>query len=142
VVVRVNKKQGCSMIFVSSSGHVLLCLRDDKPQIPYPGKWDLLGGHMEEGESPEECIRRELLEEIEYDLKQAQLFRVSHLQDSIEHTYWCEDDLDIARTPLHEGQRLCWFSEDEILAMPEGEIAFEFKSVLELFFRERRAQRD
>lgn len=132
-----KRKQGCSMIFINSSGCVLLYLRDQKTDIPYPGQWDLLGGHIEEGELPDECIARELQEEIEYNLPQPMLFRVFDMPDRLEHTYWRKEDLDVSTTPLHEGQRLRWFSEGEILALPESQIAFGFKPVLELFFRER-----
>ncbi len=46
-------------------GHDLLVIkRDDKPDIPYPGYWDLPGGGREDGESPEACVLRETLEEV------------------------------------------------------------------------------
>jgi 8-oxo-dGTP diphosphatase len=39
-------------------------LRDDKPDIPYPGMWDLPGGGREGTESPIECGLREVQEEF------------------------------------------------------------------------------
>jgi ADP-ribose pyrophosphatase YjhB (NUDIX family) len=42
-------------------GSALLCVR--KTRGPYEGLWDLPGGAPEPGESPEETLRRELLEE-------------------------------------------------------------------------------
>lgn len=45
-------------------GPDLLCLeRDHTPDIPWPGHWDLPGGAREGGESPEDCVCRETLEE-------------------------------------------------------------------------------
>jgi 8-oxo-dGTP diphosphatase len=44
----------------------LMQLRDDLPNILYPGHWGLFGGHVEPGETPEQAIQRELLEEIHY----------------------------------------------------------------------------
>lgn len=38
--------------------------RDDKPDIPYPGHWDLPGGGREGDESPVDCALRETHEEL------------------------------------------------------------------------------
>jgi 8-oxo-dGTP pyrophosphatase MutT (NUDIX family) len=45
----------------------LMQLRDNIPSILYPGYWALFGGHIEEGESPDIAVKREILEEIGYD---------------------------------------------------------------------------
>jgi len=39
-------------------------LRDDTPDIPYPGMWDLPGGGREGDEDPVECALREVEEEF------------------------------------------------------------------------------
>lgn len=43
---------------------VLTILRDDFGHIPWPGYWDLPGGGVEVGESAEDCVLRELEEEL------------------------------------------------------------------------------
>ncbi|MGD0338588.1 MAG: (deoxy)nucleoside triphosphate pyrophosphohydrolase [Bacteroidota bacterium] len=43
-------------------GSVLLCQR--KKSAKYPLKWEFPGGKIESGETPEVCLRRELLEEL------------------------------------------------------------------------------
>lgn len=45
---------------VERDGRVLLARRRD---APYRGWWDVPGGYLEEGEHPEDGIRRELMEE-------------------------------------------------------------------------------
>lgn len=47
---------------------VLTLLRDDKPDIPFPGMWDLPGGGREGDEPPEVCALRETREELGLDL--------------------------------------------------------------------------
>ncbi|KIC36114.1 NUDIX hydrolase [Leisingera sp. ANG-M7] len=43
---------------------LLVIQRDDKPEIPYPGHWDLPGGGREADESPAACALRETREEV------------------------------------------------------------------------------
>lgn len=43
---------------------LLVILRDDKPDIPWPGYWDLPGGGREGEETPIDCALRETQEEV------------------------------------------------------------------------------
>jgi len=45
-------------------------LRDQRPDIPYPGHWDLPGGGREGDESPQACALRETNEEFGLHLNQ------------------------------------------------------------------------
>lgn len=47
---------------------LLVYLRDEKPEIPYPGYWDLPGGGREGDELPVDCVIRETREEFGLDL--------------------------------------------------------------------------
>ena len=65
-------------------GAVLTILRDDRPGLPYPGQWDLPGGGREPGESPEDCVLREMREEIGLRLAPERLrWRSAHPSDAV-----------------------------------------------------------
>ena len=49
------------------AGEVLLCHRSPT-RAWYPDVWDLPGGHVEDGESPQGALRRELSEELGVDI--------------------------------------------------------------------------
>ena len=131
------KNKGTSMIFLNDADQVLLFQRDNKSTIPFPNCWDILGGHVEEGETPAEAIVREIEEEIEIKLHNPVLFKVFDMADRIENTFWQRANLDIATQRLNEGQRLKWFTEDEIRSMTNAQLAFGFQSVLLEFFRQK-----
>lgn len=52
-----------SIIVENAGGQVLLLLRDNKATITYPNHWTLVGGKVEDGETPELAAHRELEEE-------------------------------------------------------------------------------
>jgi len=43
---------------------IIAILRDNKPNINFPGQWDLPGGARERKENPFECAQREIEEEL------------------------------------------------------------------------------
>jgi 8-oxo-dGTP diphosphatase len=125
------KRSGTSIIFSNSRNEVLLLLRDDRPDIPYPNMWDLPGGHVDVGETPEECIVREMLEEIETDVTQCRHYSVYDFPDRMEYIFFMEFDTEAENIPLHEGQRLQWFSAEEV---PDLQLAYGFDIVLSDYF--------
>ena len=64
-------KEIAAIILENDKGEFLLALRDNKPGIPFPNHWDLIGGHVEEGETPEEALVREVKEELICQLKKS-----------------------------------------------------------------------
>ena len=62
-------KQVAIIALVNSEHKFLFQLRDNKPNITYPGMWGFIGGHVEEGESLIEGLRREISEEISIEIK-------------------------------------------------------------------------
>ncbi len=93
--------------------------------------WDVLGGHVDPGETPEECIVREMKEEIDLDLKDFQLFCCKEFDDRIEYSYWKKANLKIEEINLMEGQCLKWFTRRETA---ETDLAYGFNEIVEIFY--------
>ena len=126
------KREGTSIIFVNDQKQILLFLRDDKPGLPYRNMWDIPGGHVEDGETPEQCIVREMKEEMDLTLKQFELFSVMEFDDRIEYTFWTKVNFDIEKITLHEGQQLKWFTESEA---KNTKLAYGFNEIVNDFFK-------
>lgn len=52
-----------TLCYVRAGGRTLMLHRNKKEGDAHRGKWNGLGGKFEAGESPEDCVRREVLEE-------------------------------------------------------------------------------
>jgi len=130
--LNLNKRKGTSIIFVNDKKQILLLLRDDKPGIPYPNMWDIPGGHVDDGETPEQCIVREMKEEMDLNLEEFQLLSVMEFIDRVEYTFWKKANLDIQSINLHEGQQLKWFTEFEA---KNTKLAYGFNEIVDDFFK-------
>ncbi len=130
--------RGVSAILVNSQGKILLQLRDDRPDLNYPNCWTTLGGGVEDGESFDEAVRRELLEEIEIDLP-VRLWKVQNYEAELMkgkysvdlHTYIGKIDLPVSEIKLNEGQRLGYFGIEDLDKL---QIGYNFESMFREFF--------
>lgn len=59
-----GKRGAGALIIARDTGRVFLVLRS--PKVREPGTWGLIGGAIDEGESPDVAVRREVYEEIAY----------------------------------------------------------------------------
>lgn len=82
----------------------LMQLRDNIPSILYPGHWGLFGGHIELGETPEVALRREIREEINYELPQKfDKFGCYGDDRAIRHVFYAPLLVELDRLVLNEG---------------------------------------
>jgi 8-oxo-dGTP pyrophosphatase MutT (NUDIX family) len=81
----------------------LIQLRDDIPNIFYPAHWGLFGGHIEENETPEEALRRELIEEIGYSVEDLAYFSKGEDQGRIRYTFSAPLIIPLDEIILNEG---------------------------------------
>jgi len=61
-------------LLVHEDGRYIVQLRDSKPEIFYPSHWGCFGGAVEPRESPVDALRRELREEIHFEMPAAARF--------------------------------------------------------------------
>jgi 8-oxo-dGTP diphosphatase len=92
-------------------GRLLIYLRDDKPEIPFPNYWDLFGGHLEAGETPQQALVREVREELGITLTRWRFFRRYHCTagdayPNVKHIYWSVTAEKPEELTLREGQEL------------------------------------
>jgi 8-oxo-dGTP diphosphatase len=123
-----------SIIVENKAGEVLLLLRDNKSTIVFPNHWTLIGGKVEDGETPEMAAHRELAEETglkatltfwkQYD-RQHPLFIVD------QHIYTAKVDAPPESLVLGEGQALQFFKPYEIEYL---KIGYGFKALLSEYF--------
>jgi len=121
------KPEGTSILLVNNRNKVLLMLRDDLPHIPCPNMWDLPGGHVEPNEAPDDCIRRELHEELGFCPEAIRPFGVYDFPDRLEYVYTARADFNPDTICLTEGQKIAWFSLEEADAL---DLAFGFNLVI------------
>jgi len=112
-------KQIAQIILENDNGEFLFYLRDGKPGIPFPHHWDLFGGHVEEGETPEEALIREVKEELNYDLKEYKFFKEytcleGDTYPNIKYIYSGKINLQIEEITLLEGERVQYFKKQKI----------------------------
>ena len=116
-----------SLAILVNGDKLLLYLRDNKPDISYPDHWALIGGQVEEGESPLEALEREIEEEIGCRARNL-VFRLEvdvignpQCGDHQIHLFTGEIDRRIEDMRLTEGQDLGYFAlgEFEDLKFPD-----------------------
>ena len=110
-----NPKPAVSAI-LARGGKVLLSRR---AREPHRGEWDLPGGFMEVGETPEEGIVREIREETGLDARVTRLVHVDvgsyHEDHTLNLVYGCEAEGE--PRAMDDSEELRWFPLDAVPPM-------------------------
>lgn len=109
-VIKALNQEGEPIIFATQRGHG-----------EFKDGWEFPGGKIEEGETPQEALKREIMEELDTEIT------VGKLIDTIEYDYptfhlsmdcfWCE--VVKGELVLKEAEDAKWLKKDEL-----GEVAW------------------
>ena len=110
-------------LIVLEDGRYVMQLRDAIPNIFYPDHWGCFGGAVDEGENPVQALRRELLEELEFEIvntKEFVRFDFDLTKLGQKRVYRIYYEIPVpaesyARFTLREGAQIKAFSGTEIL---------------------------
>ena len=104
-VIKAENEKGQPIIFATQRGYGDL-----------KGGWEFPGGKIEEGETPQEALKREIMEELDTEIS------VGDLIDTIEYDYptfhlsmdcfWCQIVKGDLVLKEHEAEK--WLSKDEL----------------------------
>lgn len=104
-IIKATNENGEPIIFATQRGYGDL-----------KGGWEFPGGKIEEGETPQEALKREIMEELETEIN------VGELIDTIEYDYptfhlsmdcfWCE--MISGDLVLKEHEAAKWLTKDEL----------------------------
>ena len=111
-------------LIVLEDGRYVMQLRDAVPNIFYPDHWGCFGGAVDEGENRVQALRRELLEELEFEVVNAKEFirfdfDLTKLGQKKAYRIYYEIPVAVetyARLVLREGAQVKAFSGAEILS--------------------------
>lgn len=119
----------CVLCYIEKDGKYLMLNRNKKKNDLNSGKWIGVGGKFESGESPDECLLREVKEETGYNLTSYR-FRgvVTFVSDIAPAEYmflYTADGFEGEMTECDEGE-LHWIDKKKIFSLPlwEGDKVF------------------
>jgi 8-oxo-dGTP diphosphatase len=118
-----------TLCYVKQGGKTLMVHRNKKANDVHKGKWNGLGGKFEPGESPEDCVIREVFEESGLKIKDPPVWlfvlsQFAHNEDWYAFVFTAHE-FEGVLIDSHEGE-LAWIDDEELLSLPlwEGDLTF------------------
>lgn len=107
-VQRKHQDVAVGVLLRESDGALLITSRPAGK--PYAGYWEFPGGKLEEGESVEQALRRELIEELGVTIGQAHAWKVTEhdYPHALVRLHWCKVLQWSGEFEMREGQQMAW----------------------------------
>lgn len=109
-----------TLCYIEKDGKYLMLFRNKKENDPCEGKWVGIGGKFEPGESPEECLRREIEEETGLTLNSFKFHGIVHFKSN----ELPDEDMYLYSTTNFEGNiidcnegELKWVPKEDVLSL-------------------------
>ncbi len=131
-------KKWAGALLIEKSGKVILQKRDNNPNIVNSGKITLFGGSVEDSETAEDCLKREIKEEVHINIINFGYFglyekrQTTHGEDCDCYVYLVHN-IDINRIKVNEGQGYILISANDNYLTEEYSLITQ--SVLKDYFR-------
>lgn len=121
-------KKITAVVLINEKNQFLLYLRDNKKTIPYPNHWSLLGGHVEKNETLLEALKREIKEEIDYNIEKPIFLDCFEdlVYGTLVYVYKSKINKKLSELNLTEGQKLGYFSFEKVIELKLPEILKNF----------------
>ncbi|MBQ9233123.1 MAG: 8-oxo-dGTP diphosphatase [Lachnospiraceae bacterium] len=115
----INKSEHTTLCYIIKDKKMLMMLRNKKEQDVNEGKWIGVGGHFEFGESPDECLLREVNEETGLNLTEYRARGIITFcyGDIVEYMHlYTADEFTGELTDCDEGE-LSWIDIDKVMEL-------------------------
>lgn len=124
---RLTPRNAVAALILDENERILLQLRDDMEGIFFPNHWSCFGGAIEEGETLQACLVRELEEEIGITFEASAIEQFIHIafqpqasapKDIERHFFLVRTHSDIlSRIRLGEGSAFRFFTYAEVMQL-------------------------